>query len=515
MKLIFTLFLLIGSLSSFSQTSYFSVNETGRLDKIVKVSAGGYITSGYDSNYKHQYIRWDDNFNPLWKIKLMDAGFAPFSNYVIEANDGSFFISAMSNNNSGSFFVMKLSSTGTVMWQKFYSAPGTGNSLSSLCLSKAAGSDNGFIFGTGNCTLSNCIVKCDAAGNIEWQKQYIYPLAAGVITCWTILPDGNNYIVCSGFNIKSLLTYKLDAMGAVISYNANTYTWTPQILPTKLVKLNVTGGYALLGQYNNSNNNKTQFVAFYNSALSLLSFNELTVTYDQFTLTDIAAVNNGQDVIVNGNMYDNSKFYCAIMQLSNTGNIGWKHLSDGNTTTSIKNVQFDGIVAKGNSTVNVGAGFYEGAIVGIIDSTGNGLCNTLPFNVTNVPKTLTLESSVLSSFNGNAIASVATTVYTNIVSFSKKMYCGSLPNSIIEQNELENAISFYPNPADDMLQLKLNHALNGKTTVKILSLDGRVLYQHALSSDLRINTSGFATGFYIVSISDEKFVTNQKIEIIH
>lgn len=48
-------------------------------------------------------------------------------------------------------------------------------------------------------------------------------------------------------------------------------------------------------------------------------------------MSDIAAINNGQDVIVNGNMYDNSKFYCAMLKLSNTGTIGWKHLSEGNT----------------------------------------------------------------------------------------------------------------------------------------------------------------------------------------
>jgi hypothetical protein len=514
MKFILTSLFVIVSVITFAQTAYFKVNGTGRLDKIERVSTGGYVTSGYDSNYKHQYVRWDENFNPIWKIKLDDTGFAPFSNLIIEANDGSFYASAMSYFNSGSFFVMKISSTGTILWQKNYAVPGTGNNLFSPCLSKAAGTDNGFLFGTGNCALSNCVVKCDANGAIEWQKQYLYPLASGVITCWSILPDGNNYIISSGYNVKSLLTFKLDLLGNVVSHTANTYTWTPQIIPTKLVKLNAGGGYGLLGQYNNSNNNKTQFVAFYSSALALQSFNELTVTYNQFTLTDITAINNGQDVVVNGNMYDSSKFYSAVLKLSATGSIGWKHLSRGNTTTTNKNVEFEGVTSKGNSTIHVGAGFNEGAIGCIMDSNGNGLCNTLPFNVTNVPRTLTLESSSMITVPGNAFATTSAYNTTTNVSYNKSIYCGSLVSNLDESNAIES-VSVYPNPSDNSIRIRIEQQLSEPANVSIYGMDGRQLMSDVYYPNMQIATEHFPSGTYLLVIKTAHRMMTEKLTVRH
>lgn len=514
MKYIIAVFVCILSINSYAQTAYFKVNGTGIVDKIEKVSTGGFITAGFDSNYKHQYIRWDANYNAIWKVKVTDSMLNPFSNFIVEANDGNFYATSSSNYNGGSLYVSKISSTGTVLWQKLYSAPSAGERLFAPCISKAAGADNGFLFGTGDCTLSNCVVKCDENGAIQWQKQFWYPLANGVITCWSILPDGNNYIVASGFNVKSILTFRLDLSGGVVAYTANTYTAVPQIVPTKLVKLNVTNGYGLLGQYNNTNNNKTQFVAFYNNALGLTSFNELTVGYTQFTLSDIAAVNNGQDVVVNGNMYDNSKFYSAMLKLSNTGTIGWKHLSEGNTAGN-KNVQFNGITALGNSTVNVGTGYNEGAIMAIIDSSGAGLCNTLPFNVTNVPKTLTVESALLSPLNSGVVSSVVSYQYTNVVPLNKYVYCGALPNATNDLEELENSISLYPNPADGILHITVKENKDKFLQVKILSADGRIVFENKFTDRAQINTSALEYGFYIVQISNDKTVLNKKILIAH
>ncbi|MBL7764491.1 MAG: T9SS type A sorting domain-containing protein [Chitinophagaceae bacterium] len=496
-----------------AQTAYFKVNNTGSLDKITRLSGGGYITSGFDSNYKHQYIRWDDSFTPLWKVKITDPLVNPFSNFIIEANDGSFYATASTDANSGSLYVMKISSTGTILWQKTYSAPTAGERLFAPCISKAAGTDNGFLFGTGDCTLSNCIVKCDANGAIEWQKQYYYPLASGVITCWSIIPDGTGYVVSSGYNAKSLLTFKIDALGAIGTYSANTYTWTPQIIPTKLVKLNASNGYALLGQYNNSNNNKTQFVAFYNNGLALQSFNELTVTYTQFTLSDIAPINNGQDVVVNGNMYDASKFYSAILKLSSTGTIGWKHLGEGNTSTTNKNVQFNGITALGNSTVNVGTGSNEGAVVGIIDSSGGGLCNSLPFNVTNVPKTLTLESASLTSFNSNVVSATVNYTNTNVVSYNKTIYCGSIPNATQDFEELIAGFQVYPNPGDASIVCESQD--QKQVTLSIRSLDGRTVFQQSFSDRIQISTTSWANGLYSVTLNNGKAQVSRKLLIAH
>ena len=313
-KLLFTTILILCfSFSKSQNTAYFKVANTGYADKIERVSTGGYITIGNDSAYKLQVIRWDNNFNMMWKYKFADANISNGFPKIVEANDGNFYFMSVSLEHTGSTYIVKINSDGALVWQKIYYLA-SGN-MNSEMLSKASGTDNGFLFGGGQCTLNNYIIKCDQDGNIVWQQQYFYPLSTGVTTCWSIIPDGNNYIVSSGYNINSLLTMKLDASGNVLSHTAYTYTGM-QIVPTRIVKLNDTGGYAVMGNYNSSNNNKTEFVAIFNQALNLLTFNELTVTYDQFVLNDITAINNGRSVIVDGSIYDGSAFTIAMINIS-------------------------------------------------------------------------------------------------------------------------------------------------------------------------------------------------------
>ncbi|MBK5285391.1 MAG: hypothetical protein JJE25_08290, partial [Bacteroidia bacterium] len=426
------LFCLSALLSNAQSTAYLKVSNHGTMDKIERVSSGGYISLGNDSTNKILLVRWDDNFNPVWKYRFTDAAIVGYWYSVKEANDGSFYLMLTTTGHGSSASVLKFSSSGTLLWQKEYYF--TFGALSAMVLSKASGTDNGFLFGGGQCAESNYIVKCDSSGNIQWQYQYSYPLASGVITCWSIITEGNNYVVSSGYNVNSLLTFRLDPLGSVIAQSAYTYPGM-QILPTRLVKLNSTGGYALLGNYNNSNNNKTEFVAIYNSNLTMLSFNELTVTYTQFILTDIAAINNGQNVILDGSIYDNSIFYIATINLSNSGSLVWKHLARGNTTTSNLNVQFNGVTALGNSTVHCGAGYYEGTVVSVMDSAGNGLCNTLPFNLTNVSRTLTLQSPTINVITSLASVAPVTYSYDNSPVFNKTFYCGSLSTSVNEVEE--------------------------------------------------------------------------------
>lgn len=505
------IFLFIIAILSFSalyaqNTAYAKIAGKGSLVKIERVSTGGYITAGYDSNYKAQVIRWDEQFNPIWKYKFTDARYQAIQPRIVEANDGSFYYLTVSTEHTGSSMVIKFSSTGTMLWQKIYYVT-TGN-LNSFTLSKAAAGDNGFLFGGGQCTLTNYIIKCDDDGNIEWQKQYYYP-SGGVITCWSIIPEGSNYVVSSGYDINSLLTFKIDLSGNYVSHTAYTYTGM-QIIPTRMVKLNSTGGYAILGNYNSSNNNKTEFVAIYNSALSLLSFNELTVTYSQFVLYDIAAINNGKNVIAIGSIYDGSQFYSAMINLSSGGNIIWKKLSQGNSALSNKNVEIRGITTKGYNTVSVGDGFNEGCIAAIIDSNGNGFCNDVTFNLTNVQRTLTLQSQTITPITSTALSSTVSYPVETSVTTSKYVYCGSL--SSVDEDYLfaENTVKIFPNPANDEINISFKKEINCKIIeVNIIDVTGRIVFTKKYSdlpekSFIKISASEFQNGIYLVKIAGEK-----------
>ncbi len=512
-KLKFTLLLsLCVILIQAQNTAYLKVANNGYFEKIEKVSSGGYITTGFDSTYKVQIIRWDNSFNMTWKYVFNDANIKIGSPKIVEANDGSFYFLMGSHEYTASTWIVKFSSAGALLWQKIYYL--TSGNVNSIALSKALPGDNGFLIGGGQNPLSNFIIKCAADGSIEWQNQYLYPLSTGGITCYSIIADVSEYVVSSSYNINSLLTIKISATGSINSHSAYTYT-AMQIIPTRIVKLNTTGGYAILGGYNSSNNNKTEFVAIYNQALSLQSFNELTVIYDQFILHDIKAINNGKNVIVDGSIYDNSAFTIAMINLSNSGSVVWKKRAYGNTATTNKNVEFRGLTENGSTTVHVGMGFNEGRVIAVIDSNGSGLCNDdMAFNMTNVHPSLVLQSQTMSLATVNALKADVTYAYSNYASYNKQIYCGSL--LAIDNNTVSLPLvsSIYPNPATDIVNLNIENPNNTKLIVNIYSVIGKLIRTEVLEQNQsRINVEYLKNGIYMLEIkSDERRIT-QKLMI--
>lgn len=498
MKIFYIAFIYFLSLSvaHTQNTAYVRVAGSGFIDNLEKVSSGGYITTGQDSNYKVQVIRWDENFNPLWKYKFTDSKLIGFPQKIAEANDGSFFYMSSSTENSGCTFVAKFSSNGNILWQKkYYLAAGNMNSES---FSKAAGTDNGFLFGGGQCTLSNYIVKCNGNGDIDWQKQYVYPLSTGVITCWSIIPEGSGYVVSSGYNINSLLTMKIDGSGNITSHSDYTYTGM-QILPSRIIKLNSTGGYAILGNYNSSNDNKTEFTAFFDSGLNLLSFNELTVTYTQFILWDITAVNNGNEVVLNGSIIDGTGFKAAMIKLSGNGNLVWQKMASGNSSLSNKNVEFRGITTSGNYTVSAGFGYNEGGVLARIDDNGNGLCNDVPFNLVNVHRTLTAQSQSITPVAATALSAPVSYTGTTAVYTTKEILCGNI--GAITDMTVSQPVSFYPNPAESMIYIQRER--NCELLIEICNLNGQVLEKSILPAyQSEIQTDFLAPGCYIIKVKE-------------
>jgi hypothetical protein len=496
--------------SSRAQTAYIKTDNSGTLNKIVRLSGGGFVTHGYDANYKNEIMRWDDNFTPLWKVKLTEATATGGNfNNVIEGNDGSIYAAAYTTQNAGSIIIMKISSTGTVLWQKMYSIPGN-TLLLVTSLAKGAGTDNGFIFGSGQCALANCLVKCDENGNILWQKQYMFTSSTGGETCWSILPETGGYTVSSSYGSNSLLTYKIDAAGTVTSGKAYTYTGM-QIVPSRIVKLNSSNGYAIMGNYNSTNNNKTEFVAFYDNSLTLTSFKELTVTYDQFILDDITAVNNGQNVVVNGNIYHNSVFYQAIINLQVNGGIVWKYRGGGTSSAANKSVHFRGIAPWGNRIVSVGGGINEGQVVSVMDSAGTGICSPITFDVTSPSKTLTVQTGVVSGGAANITAASVSLPTVTTMTNTLTTVCGSLVTAVNEVKTEE--ISIYPSPADDHFSIRSGS--NKSIMMSVISSDGKLMMRQPLNSNSIINTSGWTPGLYSVRISDNKQVYNKKVLVMH
>lgn len=516
MKTLFLALLLVLSSHAFAQISTISLGLGGRLSKIEKVSSGGYITTGFDSLQEQRCSRWDGSFHLLWSFKLPNTGFIPHVNNVIEANDGNFYYSVYSTVNNGSMTVFKLSSTGTLLWQKTYTGASLTFSLYAPTIAPALGNDNGFIFGTGSCSLSNSIIKCDSNGNIVWQKSYSFPLATGVITCSSILNDGSQYVVSSSYNVKSLLTFKLDSLGNVLSHSAYKYNEPAQIFPIRIVKLNESGGYAIVCQCNNSNN-QIQYVVFLNSNLGVTSFNELTVPYQQFTLNDIAPVEKG-NVVVNGSIFDSSRFRACAIKVGQQGNVIWSKLGKtmNESAQTFSALDFTGIVASNNqTTLHVGKGSTEGYVVVTLDTAGNGLCYETHFELTNLHRNPIQEFGNVSVFGSTAVANTANYLCANDNPYSTSLFCGTLPNAVQSISSGENSFKIYPNPSYDLLHFEFHENSTNLNLIDIISLDGKQVYHAKAGQSHSISTSLWTPGIYIVIVRNQTGKYYSKIQIQH
>jgi hypothetical protein len=483
-KLSFTLLFSLCSIWAQSQTNaYLKVANNGNFFKIEKVSTGGYITISEDSVHKTQVVCWDAIFNIKWKYTFADAVGGTLCR-IVEANDGNFYFMA---GYSQKTLIIKFNSIGTILWQKYY-APSTG-SLLSISLSKATAGDNGFLF----LSQYGNLVKCTQDGNIEWQKNYSCFNATGVINCNNIIPDGSGYVVTIHYNISWVLTFKISSTGTVGVQSVYSHP-SETLIPIRMVKLNSTGGYALLGSYNS--NNQIIWVAFYNNSLSLQSFNELTVTYNEFSLLDMVAVDNGNNVIISGGINEASIWNTAIVKLSNTGTIVWKKRSEA-VNASFKAVYFWGLTANGNNTVHVGSGPLEGRIVAVIDNNGDGLCNDKPFSISNIQSSLNTQTETILASNANISKTDITTTYNKMVSYNKQILCGNLSGIDNETEPTEGNITLYPNPATTTLTIV---GISNITKAEIYDISGKLLLSKQLNTN-QLDISTLAKGLYFIKLS--------------
>jgi hypothetical protein len=219
---------------------------------------------------------------------------------------------------------------------------------------------------------------------------------------------------------------------------------------------------------------------------------------------DITAINNGNNIIVNGSIYDNSVFSEAVINLSNIGSIVWKKRAEGNTG-GIKNVEFRGITQNGNYTVHAGHGYNEGSVFAVLDNNGTGLCSDITFDITNVSRTLALQSSSITPIVGTAVSAAVNYTNNSSSSFLKSLYCGNL--STPETEFLKSDFSIYPNPSIDKVIVDFNLENSSKNAIlNLFDITGNLIYQTPIlesKGQIEINTNQLKKGIYVISIKDE------------
>jgi len=88
---------------------------------------------------------------------------------------------------------------------------------------------------------------------------------------------------------------------------------------------------------------------------------------------------------------------------------------------------------------------------------------------------------------------------------SSLAYCSTLNLTKIKRNELANYdFKIYPNPATDILNIKLEGDASGKLILLIIDAFGREMKSFPMDQNNKIDLNGLNPGIYILKIKKEK-----------
>jgi len=496
--------------------SYFRLKDDGITHNIIRTTSSEFVTvcSDVSGGFKKlQITKWDSAFTELWSLEFDDTDINEGFCYIFESNNGSIYASA-SIMNLDEFVVFKIAASGSLIWQKTY---GDASILNAWAFQKAAPGDDGFIFGTGACSSSNAIVKCDENGNIEWQKKYYHNAANAIITCQGIINDGNNYIISSGFNSNSVLNFRIDNQGVPLDYSVYTNTNNTMHCQGSIA---YGSGYLVYGDFNSSI--KSSWVAYFNSMHSLLLYNEFSMSDNtDLYMRGVSVDGSGQNILINGYIADGIPpsmiGYLFIASVSENGTINWKHKALGasdpfpTNPSFVVDVQFEDITAWSNKIVSVGNGsVFEGPFVSIMDDDGTGLCDPLETNLEVTHPVLTPQSGTFNVYNSNIFDSTSNYTYTTSIDYNRTYYCGDTTLGINNINNNQTELILYPNPFSNHLTIKIP---SNKTYVLNVydMLGNRVYLEQEVKENILLERGSLVAGVYMVELKSGHDTYRKKV----
>lgn len=111
-------------------------------------------------------------------------------------------------------------------------------------------------------------------------------------------------------------------------------------------------------------------------------------------------------------------------------------------------------------------------------------------------------------------------VYNQVFAGASAIYLDNKTDIGTATNDLDfkaESLTIYPNPAVDRINISWTKeiATNGKATIRIIDLSGRVITTKQVNNnESNLDISGLSNGLYILSINDETSASSKKFSVI-
>lgn len=475
-----------------------------------------------------------------WQKTIGGSGY-DFGRNILPTSDGGYILATYSysndgdilNNHGGSdIIVMKLSSTGTIEWQKSYG--GTGSD-SANAIRKT--SDGGYIIAgssystdgdvTGNHGNNDCwIVKITSTGILEWQKSLggsstdearvaLQTSDGGYIMAGnTFSTDGN--VTGNHSSNSDYWVVKLNSTGNIIwkkCYGSNSTDYLSSIVQTS------DGGYILNGDIQANNGDVTGHHGDFDywvikiSSTGVLEWQKALggTGWDSGTSiiqdTDGNYVASGYSSSINGDITGTHGGGDAwVVKLDTTGNIIWQKALGGTNGDFLFYIQqsADGnyLLAGDTDSNNGDATGNHGSLdfwALKLSSSGDVLWHKCMGGSSEETAVSLIEGSdgsyMVSGYSSSADGDLT------INHGQRDIWIVNLSNDLgIEENANNSLFSFYPNPTKDELHLNINPSIINHS-YKIYDQLSKVIQTGILKTDSpTIQIGDLTTGIYFLDI---------------
>jgi hypothetical protein len=475
---------------SLGGTSYdyaYSINQT---------TDGGYIVAGYSSS-NNGYVTGNHGNADYLVVKLSSAGAVEWqkslggtsfesASFVNQTTDGGYIVAGYSGSNNGDvtgnhgvqdFWIVKLSSIGTIQWQK--SLGGTQGDYGSSIVQTT---DGGYIVagytGSNNGDVTEnhggtdyWIVKLSSTGVIQWQKSLG---GIGRDYAYSIVQTTDGGYIVAGYTESN--------DGDVSGNHGDNDYW--------VVKLSSTGAIQWQKSLGGTSEDK--------------AYSIIQTTDEGYIIAGHTVSNDGD---VSGNRGSTDYW---VVKLSSAGAIQWQK-SLGATAydaaRSINQTIDGGYIVAGYSFSNAGdvSGNHGNADYWIakLSPTGalqwqkslGGTSTDIPYSINQTTDGGYIVAGYSSLNNGDITGNNGVQDFWIV-----KLAPDNLSNSVFAKDNIN--ISLFPNPAKEKITLKLNF-FHPSQEITINNILGKSIYNQKLDGlTTTINTSNFQKGVYFLNVLD-------------
>lgn len=474
--------------------------------EIKQTPEGGYILVGSTNSTTGNCINNHGSFDisvikmnatgELEWQKLLGGTALDYGRSIVTTSDGGYLVAgytastdfdAIGNHGNKDYLIIKLNPLGDVEWKKCF-----GGSLDDYCDTVINTSDGGYALAgysgshDGDVTAvlpnSGCwILKLNAEGNIIWQKSF----------------QDNIYSTGYKINIKQTLDNSF-----LIEYVASS--------PNGITEGNVTTYYSdIFVKKIDSLGNNVLFQRHYGGSYSE-SAGEIAPTSDSGFVLIGGSLSNDLDVSghhgfpsdTSGN--GNSDLW--VMKADSSGNIQWQKSLGGTINdngVSVKTTADGGYIILGSTTSNDGdvTGNHSQYISDYWLIRLNSIGTVLWKKCFGGTESETASNIEITNDNGYIISGISTSSNGN-VTVNNGLWDAWIikltPDSLFNTEFTHNQFLVYPNPANNLLNLKLDNNLSIDKIV-ISDICGKIIMDQK-QSETHINVERLSSGYYILEI---------------